>query len=154
MVSELDDSAMVAPPTNQHRIEMLEQGLKDLHTVMAEQISVAVNTATQEMQKTLIEQLTNSLEQTTQRLEERIARSREKQDRFLNQLKGEHDKFEQEMRSTLTSLKAGETLQREFRKFSSDQRIGKGRTVLDVGDRADSGRPEGSGVGSGWRKRC
>lgn len=94
---------MGAPPTNQHRIEMLEQGLGDLRTTMAEQILVSVQAATQEMQKSLITQLTNSLEQTSQRLEDRIARSREKQDVFMNLLKGEQEKFQEEIRSTLTS---------------------------------------------------
>lgn len=72
---------------------------------MVEQISAAVNSATIEMQKNLIEQLSKSMEQTTQRLEERIARSKERQDALLNVLKAEQDKFQAEMRSSITSLK-------------------------------------------------
>lgn len=97
---------MGAPPSNQHRIEVLEKGLGDLRATMAEQISTAMNIATQEMRKTLIEQLTNSLEQTTQRLEDRIARTREKQEGFMNLMKGEQEKFQVEMRSSLSSLKS------------------------------------------------
>lgn len=134
---------MGAPPTNQHRIEMLEQGLGDLRTTMAEQILVSVQAATQEMQKSLITQLTNSLEQTSQRLEDRIARSREKQDVFMNLLKGEQEKFQEEIRSTLTSNKPTETLQGEIVKPSLEFRSGQGRLGSFVDEEG------GSGVGSG-----
>ncbi|KAL8118331.1 hypothetical protein AgCh_016023 [Apium graveolens] len=139
---------MGAPPTNQHRIELLEQGFTTLQSTMAEQITVAVNTAAQEMQKTLIEQLANSLEQTTQRLEDRIARSREMQDVFMNLMKGEQEKFQEEMRSSLTTLKSMETLQGEVRKPSLENRSGSGR-FGSQGDGAGMGGPEGSGTQSG-----
>ncbi|XP_074349249.1 uncharacterized protein LOC141688990 [Apium graveolens] len=139
---------MGAPPTNQHRIELLEQGFTTLQSTMAEQITVAVNTAAQEMQKTLIEQLANSLEQTTQRLEDRIARSREMQDVFMNLMKGEQEKFQEEMRSSLTTLKSMETLQGEVRKPSLENRSGSGR-FGSHGDGAGMGGPEGSGTQSG-----
>lgn len=99
---------MGAPPINQHRIELLEQGLGDLYWAIAAQMFLAVNAATQEMQKTLFNQLTTSLEQTDQRLEARIARSREHQESF-----GEQEKFQAEMRSSLTSLKTADTIQGE-----------------------------------------
>ncbi|XP_074328452.1 uncharacterized protein LOC141666362 [Apium graveolens] len=134
---------MGAPPTNQHRIEMLEQGLGDLRTTMAEQIAVSVQAAAQEMQKSLITQLTNSLEQTSQRLEDRVARSREKQDVFMNLLKGEQEKFQEEIRSTLTSFKPTETLQGEVVKPSPEFRFGQGRLRSFVDEEG------GSGVGSG-----
>lgn len=140
---------MGAPTTNQYRIEMLEQGLGNLKSTMEEQISVAVNAATYEMQKTLIKQLTNSLEQTTQRLENRIDRSKKKQDGFMNLVKGEQEKFQDEIRSTLTSFKVAETVHSKATKGSSEQWLGKGRSGMNEGEGFESGRHKGFGDGSG-----
>lgn len=133
---------MGAPPSNQHRIEMLEKGLGDLRSTIVEQISVAVNGATLEMQQTLIEQHTKSVEQTTQLLKERLTRAKERQDTLLNVLKAEHDKFQAEVRSSMTSLKISETSQ------GRGHRNGKARG-LNKEDGAESGRPGGFGFGLG-----
>lgn len=135
---------MGAPPTNQFRIEVLERGLGELKTTMAKQISVAVQAATHELQNTLIEHLTNSLEQTAQRLEERIARSREKQEGFMNLMKGEQQKFQEEIRSTVTGMRMS-----EMTKITPGYRPGKERSVVINEDGDETGRPEGSGTGSG-----
>lgn len=130
MVSESYDSlqeAMGVPPSNQQRIEMLERGLGDLRSTMVEQISAAVSGATLEMQQTLIEQLTKSMEQITQHLVERIARAKERQDTLLNVLKADQEKFQAEIRSSITSLKISETVQGEGMKQTSGHRNGKRR---------------------------
>lgn len=116
---------------------------------MAEQIATAVQAATQEMQKTLIDHLTNTLEQTSHRLEDRIARSRERQEGFMNILKGEQERFQEEIRSTMTSLKGTNSGQGHTGKSSSEYRMGKGGTGVGSGDGFGSGRPDISGVGSG-----
>lgn len=85
---------MGAPPTNQFRIEQLEQGMVDLRAAMAAQVAEAITTASRSMQSSLIDHLTLTMDQTVQRLESRIAKSREEQ-----------EQFQAEIRSTISSLK-------------------------------------------------
>lgn len=40
-----------APPTNQHRIELLEQGLGKMRSNIVDQIAIAIKTAAQDMLK-------------------------------------------------------------------------------------------------------
>lgn len=49
---------------------MLEQEMGHLRATMAEEIATAIQAASQEMQKTLIDHLTNTLEQTSKHLED------------------------------------------------------------------------------------
>ncbi|KAL8098051.1 hypothetical protein AgCh_030983 [Apium graveolens] len=116
---------MGAPPTNQFRIEVLERGLGELRSTMLEQISVSVQEATHDLQKTLIEQLTKTLEQTGQRLEDRVARSMKKHEGFMNLMKGEQDKFQEEIRSTMTMMKLS-----DMTKANSGYKSGKERSVM------------------------
>lgn len=44
---------MGAPPSNQHRIELLEKGIGELRISLTDQINTAVKTASQELQKKL-----------------------------------------------------------------------------------------------------
>ena len=118
---------MGAPPSNQFRIEQLEQGLVDLRAAMAEQVSVAVNSAARTMQSSLIDHLTLSIEQSMQRLEARAARS-----------KDEQDKFQAEIRSSLSALKASESVHTNGSNSHSGPGVGNG-----------SGRADGSGFGTG-----
>ena len=118
---------MGAPPSNQYRIEQLEQGLVDLRAAMAEQVSVPVNSAARTMQSSLIDHLTLSIEQSMQRLEVRVARS-----------KDEQDKFQAEIRSSLSALKQSDSALIHGSNSNSGPGVGNG-----------SGRSEGSGVGSG-----
>lgn len=128
---------MGAPPSNQYRIEVLEKGLGELRGTMAEQIAVSVKAAAQEMQQNLVEQLTSSFEKTVMRLEDQMARSKENQDGFMTGVRGEQEKFQEEVRSALTSLKLATENPGEFVNSTVDFVIRKGS------------EGEGSGVGSG-----
>lgn len=87
------------------------------------------------------------MEQTTQRLEARISRSREQNEVMLNSLKDDQSKLQEEVRSTLTSLR-GMDLKQRFGGSSSDP-LGKNKSSIQIGDVVESGRPEGSTIGSG-----
>lgn len=104
----------MAPQPNTVRLDQLEEQLASINSTLTERISTAVDKAMSMMKKTLAEELAVSLEQTSykqqgeldnlgERLEGRITRSREHQE-MLNSMKGEHEKFQSEMRSTLSEI--------------------------------------------------
>ena len=83
----------------------------ELKSTMAEKVMMAVNTTTQNMQRTLIEQITSTLEQSTQKLEAKVTRSKERQYSAIRVLRDKQDKFHEDIRSSLSSLKIIETVQ-------------------------------------------
>lgn len=116
---------------------------------MVEQISAAVSGATVEMQRNLADQIAKSMEIASQELEERVARAKDCQDALLNIMKADQERFQTELRSSLSSLKVGERVNGEAEIGSIGHRNGKG-IMGQVGDGgAELGRPGGSGIGSG-----
>lgn len=111
---------MGAPPSNQARIESLEQGLNDLRSSITTQISQAVSTAAQDLQKTLLD--------------------------HLNTFRDEQRRLQEEIHSTLTSTQGVDGLNR-MRDVGADP-YGKKPVNVQMGE-MESGRPEGSAVGSG-----
>lgn len=83
-----------------------------------------------------MDQLASSLELHTQRMDERGARSRDKYDGFIVALKGEQERFQEEMRLTLAA----------FRQIPTTQ--GKGHSTVIQGEEEGYGRNEGAGFGS------
>ncbi|WOG86525.1 hypothetical protein DCAR_0205736 [Daucus carota subsp. sativus] len=114
---------------------------------MAEQIAIAVTSATQELQRSLVDHLTLSIDQTSQRLEARIARSREQNEGMLNSIKDEQIRFQEEMKSSLSSLRGMDQTYRFGVSGSGSPQKTHGSQLL--GDVGDESRPEGSVVGSG-----
>lgn len=112
---------MGAPPSNQQRIEALEKSLSELRSTMAEQIGMSVGTATSEMQQNFLEKLAATMEQN-----------------MADQLK-----YQEEVRSTLSSLKLGDGCG-----VATSGVRGK-NIALSREEREAVDRPEGSGVGSG-----
>lgn len=75
--------------------------LGELRSTIVEQISAAVNGATLELQQTLVDRLSKSLELTSQRIDDRVTKSKELQDALLNQLRLDQMQFQEEIRTTI-----------------------------------------------------
>lgn len=86
-------------------------------------------------------------EQSTQRLEERLVGAKERQDALMNELRADQSKLQEEVRSTIMSLKLGEYGIGDSSKVQLGHRAGKSTVGLEDG--AESGRPSGIGFGSG-----
>lgn len=127
---------MGAPPSNQHRIELLEKGVSELRTTLAEQIAIGVQAATQDLQTKLTDRLTKSLDLQAQLMEERMAKSREKYEGVMEAWRGEQARFQEEMRLTMELVR--------------QTQISQGKVQSGLTHEEEVGfRPEGSRVGSG-----
>lgn len=106
----------MAPPTSTQRLDNLEGQMGNLQNSIAEQITSSVSLATEAVKLSIAEQITEKMEEAMRKSKEepeigsyqlggQIDRTRESIEGAMTVFRREQEKFQEEMRETLESLR-------------------------------------------------
>lgn len=152
--------SIMAPPNNNQRIETVEEKLMGLEKSIAERVDRAVEkaiaAAISSLRETMTEQLQEGQSEVTKkmgedmvalgvRLEGRISRDRENQEVLINQMKADQSKFQDEIKSAISTLQISQGSPEEHRFEMSNGRYG-GRDEGARGTEGNYGGNAGDGM--------
>lgn len=128
--------------THTHRIEQLEQGLPELRATLSEEVAKAIEQAVGVMQQTLATQIADSLEKTTKKIGEDMAKLAEKVDGRGESRRKLSDRGSPEVKRGFVR---GRNREREF----EDEELRRGYRSGE--ERDGFNRGEGEGYEGGFR---